>query len=325
MAAGAPMTNWYHVASSAKGEILVATTDYSYSQIFRSTNFGITWITTDAPFGFEYWSSIACSADGTKMVAGEVGGTIGRPRTIYCSTNSGANWHPVGANGSAVVCSANGYKFAALEEREAELICTSTNSGTTWQSNNVPGSHLWSELASSADGTKLVAAARFYGLIYNSTNSGKDWRTNNVPYADWSSVASSADGLRLVAASRDRGIYTSLDGGQIWISNSTPATNWTCVASSADGGKLFARAKDGGIYRFASEREPTMRIVSASNVVKLSWLLPSRPYSLQQNSDLTGTNWVTLSNPPGLNLTNLCHEVHIPLSTNSAFYRLASP
>jgi hypothetical protein len=64
-------------------------------------------------------------------------------------------------------------------------------------------SDFWASVASSADGTTLVAADSGYGdgLIYISTNSGGSLgRPTIAPVNQWTSVASSADGAKLVAA-----------------------------------------------------------------------------------------------------------------------------
>ena len=72
--------------------------------------------------------------------------------------------------------------------------------GQSWKVNTSTVN--WSAIASSADGTKLVATI-YSGNIYTSTNSGANWLLHNSnpitsPMA-WSSVASSADGTKLVA------------------------------------------------------------------------------------------------------------------------------
>ena len=67
-------------------------------------------------------------------------------------------------------------------------------------------------MASSADGTKLVAAAGDWtkaGYIYISRDSGTTW-TQTGTQQNWSCVASSADGRKLFAAVSDGHIYTSL-------------------------------------------------------------------------------------------------------------------
>src|ERR1039457_2639148 len=81
------------------------------------------------------------------------------------------------------------------------FIYVSTNSGRIWKSTSAP-SNFWACVASSADGTKLVAvdSGRGDGLIYASTNSGKTWNPTSAPGNFWSSVASSMDGTKLASA-----------------------------------------------------------------------------------------------------------------------------
>jgi hypothetical protein len=101
----------------------------------------------------------------------------------------------------------------------------------------------WSAVASSADGTKLVATVKG-GQIYTSANSGVTW-TPQAGSTNWSSVASSADGTYLVAGVGNNAglvgnIYTSANsGGGSWSSHDN-ARQWVSVASSADGTKLVA-------------------------------------------------------------------------------------
>jgi hypothetical protein len=53
-----------------------------------------------------------------------------------------------------------------------------------------------------------------------------------------------------------------------------------------------------------------------------SWTIPSTNFVLQQNLDLTTTNWVTLTNTPALNLTNLQNQICLSPTNSSAFFRL---
>jgi hypothetical protein len=50
--------------------------------------------------------------------------------------------------------------------------------------------------------------------------------------------------------------------------------------------------------------------------------VPSTSFVLQENSDLTTTNWTTVTTPPTLNLTNLQNQVMVPVPTGNRFYRL---
>jgi microcystin-dependent protein len=107
---------------------------------------------------------------------------------------------------------------------------------------------MWCALASSADGTKLVAGEMGGAArILTSTDSGLTW-TPRASGQDWQCVASSADGTKLVAAVYSGRIYTSIDSGTNWTATSAPGTNWTSVASSADGTKLVAGVYIGRIY-----------------------------------------------------------------------------
>jgi hypothetical protein len=96
----------------------------------------------------------------------------------------------------------------------------------------------WWAVASSADGTKLVACDGNNGQTYTSWDSGATWIPRN-PARNWRSVASSADGTKLVASSWGSTIYTSWDSGATWFPRGL-AGNWTNVASSADGTRMLA-------------------------------------------------------------------------------------
>lgn len=99
----------------------------------------------------------------------------------------------------------------------------------------------WASVASSADGTKLVALAA-HGGIYKSGDSGTTWTPaqSGAPSTNWASVASSADGSRLVAATAHGFVYTSADFGNTWKKSGAPTNFWNAVGSSADGLKLAA-------------------------------------------------------------------------------------
>src|ERR1700710_2188131 len=113
----------------------------------------------------------------------------------------------------------------------------------TWTQTSAPNVS-WGGVASSADGSKLIAAdSSLSGGIYMSTNSGENWMSNAVPTVGWNSVASSANGSLLAAGSASAGVYVSTNGGTIW----TQVANVTgllpgCVATSANGDIMFIAA-----------------------------------------------------------------------------------
>jgi photosystem II stability/assembly factor-like uncharacterized protein len=106
----------------------------------------------------------------------------------------------------------------------------------------------WRSIASSADGSKLVAVAQ-YDQIYTSADAGLTWTARDAARS-WQSVASSADGGKLAAVAFGGQIYTSTDTGLTWTARDV-ARNWLSVASSADGSKLAAIESAGQIYTSA--------------------------------------------------------------------------
>lgn len=85
----------------------------------------------------------------------------------------------------------------------------------------------WSLIASSLDGTQLVAAAGgingLAGPIYASSDSGKTWRSTGAPQGYWSSLASSGDGT-LFAATTSADFPTGTPNGRIYIGNNAGVT-----------------------------------------------------------------------------------------------------
>jgi hypothetical protein len=57
----------------------------------------------------------------------------------------------------------------------------------------------------------------------------------------------------------------------------------------------------------------------------LAWIIPSTNFVLQQNLDLTTTNWMDVTNTPVLNLTSLQNEIALSPTNSSGFYRLRTP
>ena len=109
-------------------------------------------------------------------------------------------------------------------------------------------------IASSADGTKLVAGTDYgtnYGdlpSIYISSDSGANWKLTSAPNQPWQTVASSTDGTKLAAGIYGGLIYLSKDSGESWTPANVPALRWCSIASSSDGSRLAAAAWEGMIY-----------------------------------------------------------------------------
>lgn len=164
------------IASSADGSTLAVAGAIpanggasAFGWIYTSTNYGTTWQITSAPK--TNWCSIACSADGSKLFAAAYDNSVfGIQNGLFKSTNFGATWTTLTIPGNllqciTVACSTNGNNLmVAAANNYLSRIYTSTNSGATWLTNNTPTAN-WSSVASSADGSKLVATM-YNGLIY---------------------------------------------------------------------------------------------------------------------------------------------------------------
>jgi DNA-binding beta-propeller fold protein YncE len=345
-ATNAPSGRWESVACSADGSKIIAAEGGEgggiLGPIYTSTNTGMTWMSNNAPV--TGWQSVASSADGTKLVAADLSA-----RKIYTSTNSGATWVQASnvprLGWYSVASSADGSKLAAVAgyayypSPGASNIYTSTNFGATWITNTVPATPFgiqnnWAAIASSADGSKLIAAGGGYGsvgYIFLSTNFGASWAltaTNILPYhgrSEWIYVASSADGSKLAAVSESGlpgGVITSTDSGATWITNSVPNLTWNAVALSADGARMVVTvgypSYVGRIYTTQTTPSPVLNLSASDNVI--SWIIPSLDFTLQQSPDLT--SWTDVTNLPVLNLTNLEDQVVLPPPAGNSFFRL---
>jgi hypothetical protein len=84
-----------------------------------------------------------------------------------------------------------------------------------------------------------------------------------------------------------------------------------------------AAVNGGGIYTAQLTPNPSLTIAPSGTNTVLSWIIPSVSFSLQQNLDLTTTNWTDVVTPPVLNLTNLRNQAVVaPPASSTAFYRL---
>ena len=320
----APLADWDAVASSADGTKLIAGAGFNNpGPVYTSTNSGTTWVSNNLPVAF--WGAVSSSADGTKLVAAIENGAI------YYSTNSGVNWTASDAPSGLwedKASSADGTKLVTAAY--FGFIYTSINSGANWTPNITTTNEFWRAMASSADGSKLVVVAAYNGgsspgPILTSTNGGVSWATNSM-IGFWSAVASSADGNRLALAGfENSGTWISTNAGATWITNNIPQGGLIGLASSADGGKLVGAVQGLNIYTWQTTVAPKLNIVPAGTNVTVSWVIPSTPFQLQKNTNLTTASWSNVPPVFGFNFTNLQNQMPLPRTNNSAFFRLTTP
>ncbi len=308
-------------ATSADGTRLFVSNGQT---IWSSTNSGATWSLSTTPFPVAAHIWLASSADGKKLAAASGNGGI------CTSTNSGTTWVLTSAPSNSwgwVTSSADGNTLLAAQGSiigGIGFLYTSTNSGASWIQAGTP-SLAWKAVACSADGTKMVAVGQH---IYTSTNSGVTWIQAVDPFAGFlNGAACSADASKLFVVGNTA--YVSSDWGASWTTSNIPNSLASIgAACSADGSRAIALSYAGGpigpSYFLQVTPTPVMRIASLDAGLLLSWLVPSTNFVLQQNSDLTTSNWTGVPDGPVLNLTNLQYQVTVSPMNSQNFYRLVS-
>lgn len=330
----APIQTWRSIAASADGSRFVAVPDGG--GIYASTDSGATWTLTSATNSL--WQSVASSADGTKLVAVETntGPFFG---FIHASTNSGATWIVTSAPSFAwvsITCSADGTVIVAGGHRDRlapAKVYVSTNSGADWT--YVETGVATESAVASADGHTMALAG--FNTIATSADFGSTWNVGLQLFGPAHpplihSIAASADGRKLIAVAdfsysgHPVAAYASTNSGVTWFETSVPTSNLWAVASSADGFKLAAVVgyPSGGIYTWQTTPSPKLNVSASASGLLISWIVPSMPFVLQEAADLNAADWTDVTTQPTLNLTNLHHEVSMPLSSSNRFYRLKS-
>jgi hypothetical protein len=196
------------MSADGKGIMAFAVTIESIGmgRFFWSSDGGDNW-TMRGPQGL--WTSLASSADCTRLVAGQVSGKI------FISSDTGVSWSPRGdeSRWCATACSRDGATMAAVQEYGK--IHVSSDFGLSWLPCSDNG--VWTGLSMSADGKTIVAC----------TASVDSMDTNGfVPCSK-------------VFVSRDRGATWRVDG---------PTKEWVCIAVSGDGLHGAACTQEGEIF-----------------------------------------------------------------------------
>jgi hypothetical protein len=108
------------------------------------------------------------------------------------------------------------------------------------------------------------------------------------------------------------------DGGM------TGSLNGDVITLNWEGGDLTSGETLQVVFKVNAPVAPLLSIKSAAtNVVVISWPGPSTDFRLQQNSNLTSTNWVNVTTTPVA--TNGLNQVIVTPPIGTQFYRLKFP
>jgi photosystem II stability/assembly factor-like uncharacterized protein len=237
---------WYSVSMSNDGNFvalapsLINATTIGLGSIHTSSDGGTTWVERkNSPVA--NWKSVAVSADGATIVAGQYNGGV------WISRDYGFTW------AQTTVPDGRWYKAMISDSGKDVMVAPfpgipyiSHDFGATWApTGNATATDKYYGASMSGDGTKLALAEHLHEIKY-STNGGATWQDSNSGEGYWYGLASSLDGSKLVATeilhagARGR-IMTSSDFGVTWaLQTGAPISNWRGAAMSADGTKIIA-------------------------------------------------------------------------------------
>lgn len=165
------------------------------------------------------------------------------------------------------------------------------------------------DILATDDKTRIVVMVRDNGPIYSSTNSGMTWTVINAPGTYEFPLTSGPDGGGYFAKAA---IHPSF-GNQ--TSTNSPASNWYAIGTAPDGSKLV-------MIGDSSQPAPVLTITHSGNAVVVSWSSSFTGFVLQQNNDLSTTNWIDVTN--AVSVVGEQNQVITPPTSSNNFYRLKS-
>jgi hypothetical protein len=107
------------------------------------------------------------------------------------------------------------------------------------------------------------------------------------------------------------------------VNPAIPPGNYSGTATVRGGPNIFATNNLASQTFQVTLPPATLRLVAAGTNCVLSWPSPPAGFALQQNSDLTKANWVTMTNTP--TVSNGWNTVIFSPKGRNYFYRLTYP
>ena len=116
--------------------------------------------------------------------------------------------------------------------------------------------------------------------------------------------------------------YTDVIFG-IAVNPATPPGNYYGTVTIQGGSDIFAAVNLTNQTFQISLPPASLGVATSGTNLVLSWPSPPGDFVLQQNSDLTTTNWTVTTNTPAI--TNFQNQVILPPTNGNQFYRLKYP
>jgi len=253
------------VSPISGGTILFAAT---YDGVWRSTDFGTSWVAVDSGLTNPLVESLAVSPGGTGATSIFAAGFSG----IFRTTNNGASWTAVGPVDPNVhprildvYPATSGVTKLLSTDSNVEGIILATDTSKSWThislgltTTSVGGVAFF---PNGASGLSLFASTFGSGAaLYCSTNNGVNWTkitngmTNSYVYA-LNQFPNGSGGTNLFAGTPG-GIFLSTNNGTTWTASSAGLTgNYVYVTGfaysslPASGANIFASTYRGGVFR----------------------------------------------------------------------------
>jgi photosystem II stability/assembly factor-like uncharacterized protein len=195
------------------------------SGIYVSTDFGLTWIKSNAPLLF--WTCIAMDRTGQYLAAGAWSGG-----GLYISADFGKTW-VIKLSGTfdlnSIAYTMNGGRLVAAMNNDG--VYMSIDYGKSWQKTSASNGNVnnWGAVASCGQGKHLAVAQRGGG-IYVSSDFGTTWIRSLAPNGNWYCLKADSTGQYIAGGITGGEIYISANYGESWVTSSNPNKKWTGVS-----------------------------------------------------------------------------------------------
>lgn len=243
---------WDQILMNSDGTKLVISV-MSPPSIYRSSDRGASWTTATRPDSArDVRANGFLSPDGTKLFISTYGNSA---TVVYRSADFGTTWAAPGMyTVTKFASSTDGLKFYAVESFDIDngggSIYRSTNGGATVTGRASTVS--WSAIATSGDGTRVVAVSIDTLFPLLSTDSGVTWTNmTSAGQRSWGDIVMSADGTKMAAIASNK-LYTSMNSGATWAEQVVPGAR-SQVAMSADGMKIIATVYGNNQFVYTSK------------------------------------------------------------------------